>query len=166
MQIFFLDKKPSLASQYHFDIHVNKSLIETAQILSTVHHLYQYPLDSNNFLRVNLNCLYKPTHQNHPDVIWCCESKANYIWLYQLFCKLGEEYKFRFEKDHLTNYKLLSPLSFVPDLPDKSFTFPPLVMPDDYKLDDPVESYRNYYRQGKSHLLKYTKREKPEWLNV
>jgi hypothetical protein len=29
---------------------------------------------------------------------------------------------------------------------------------------DSLLSYRNYYKQGKKHLHKWTKREMPEWI--
>ena len=38
-------------------------------------------------------------------------------------------------------------------------------MPDEYKMDDAVMAYRNYYNNAKSHLLKYTDREIPDWIN-
>lgn len=40
---------------------------------------------------------------------------------------------------------------------------PALAMPDEYKSDDPVDSYRLLYVQGKSHLFSYTKRGVPYW---
>jgi hypothetical protein len=43
-------------------------------------------------------------------------------------------------------------------------TRPALAMPDEYKTDDPVESYRNYYVGAKRHLLQYTNRTPPEWM--
>ena len=36
-------------------------------------------------------------------------------------------------------------------------------MPDKYKIDDPVQSYRNYYLGEKAHLAKWTKRDVPNW---
>jgi len=30
--------------------------------------------------------------------------------------------------------------------------------------DDPVANYKNYYINGKSHLHKWTKRDKPYWM--
>jgi len=38
-------------------------------------------------------------------------------------------------------------------------------MPNKYKIiNNPVESYRNYYMSDeKKHLLKWSKREQPEW---
>ena len=41
MNIFFLDKDPVIAAQSQFDIHVNKMMIESAQLLSTAHHVLQ-----------------------------------------------------------------------------------------------------------------------------
>jgi len=37
-------------------------------------------------------------------------------------------------------------------------------MPDEYKVDDVVESYRNYYRQGKKDILVWKTGYQPEWL--
>jgi hypothetical protein len=37
-------------------------------------------------------------------------------------------------------------------------------MPDEYKVDDVVESYRNYYRGGKKNILVWKNGHKPEWL--
>ena len=36
-------------------------------------------------------------------------------------------------------------------------------MPDQYKVSDVVESYRNYYRGDKAYIANWTKRNKPEW---
>ena len=50
-------------------------------------------------------------------------------------------------------------------LPKLGGTIPPaLAMPEEYRSNDPVESYRLYYRLDKQHLLKYSKRERPDWL--
>jgi len=37
-------------------------------------------------------------------------------------------------------------------------------MPEEYKTDDVVESYRNYYKYGKINIIKYTRRKYPKWL--
>lgn len=44
-------------------------------------------------------------------------------------------------------------------------TEPPKCMPEEFKVDGLVESYRNYYRLGKKNTIQYrwTKREIPEW---
>ena len=44
------------------------------------------------------------------------------------------------------------------------FTTPPLCMPEEYKLDDYVESYKNYYIGEKMYFAKYNYSETPHWL--
>jgi len=39
-----------------------------------------------------------------------------------------------------------------PDLPDQEFEYPPQAMPDEYKREDSIEAYREYYAVGKAHL--------------
>ena len=39
-------------------------------------------------------------------------------------------------------------------------------MPDKYKVDSVVESYRNYYIGDKAKIAEWTKREIPEWFKV
>ena len=39
MNIFFLDENPTLSAQYHVDKHVVKMILETAQLLCSVHHV-------------------------------------------------------------------------------------------------------------------------------
>jgi hypothetical protein len=109
--------------------------------------------------------LYKLTHKNHPCAIWVRSSKANYEWLYDLFCELCEEYTYRYGKVHMSDTKLKEVLAFVPkNIPDVPMTDFALAMPDECKTEDPVESYRNYYKTHKSHLLAWTKRSVPDWV--
>jgi len=39
-------------------------------------------------------------------------------------------------------------------------------MPDEYRVDDVVESYRNYYKGAKANFAKWTKRNIPEWFKM
>jgi hypothetical protein len=42
-----------------------------------------------------------------------------------------------------------------------------LAMPNEYKTDDPIESYRNYYQgKEKQRLASWKKREVPYWYTV
>jgi hypothetical protein len=49
-------------------------------------------------------------------------------------------------------------------LRDKGLTKFAQAMPEYCRRLDAVEAYRNYYIQEKKHILKYTRREIPEWL--
>ena len=154
MNIFYIDVDPTKAAQYHYDRHVVKMILESAQLLCTSHHI----LDGFKM------GLYKPTHKNHPCSIWVRESSYNYDWLYQLFCSLCDEYTFRFGKIHKTSL-LIPTLKHKPrNIPLTEFTQPRQAMPDEYKDISSLVAYRKYYRDGKSHLKKYTKRSIPFWL--
>lgn len=163
MNIFFLDKNPELAAKYQCDKHVVKMILESAQLLSTAHRV----LDGNKLVLSDdrEQVLYKATHINHPSAVWCRATHGNYIWLADHFEYLLNEYTFRYNKRHKTE-DYHKELIKAPDRiePDK-FTTPPCCMPDEFKIsNDPVINYREYYKIGKSHLHKWTKREKPQWI--
>lgn len=162
MNIFYVDKCPLKAAQALGDKHVVKMILESAQMLSTAHHVAE---PSTKFTPSDiLEHIYKPTHLNHPSNIWCRFTQDNYGWLLRHLEALLEEYTYRYSKQHAVFFKL-EYLRYYPRL-GEGFTSPPQCMPDEYKLSDTVEAYRNYYRKGKSHLRKWTKREPPDWLNA
>lgn len=156
MNIFYLDRSPELAAQYHCNKHVVKMILETAQLLCTAH--WMHPISP-----LILPELYRKTHQNHPCAIWVRSSALHYVWTFRLLEHLLHEYTYRYEKKHSTS-RLLEPLSNVPLIPDDGFTPPPQAMPDEYKSEDTVEAYRRYYALGKTRLLTYTKREVPNFV--
>ena len=47
---------------------------------------------------------------------------------------------------------------------DGEFTNPPLCMPDEYKTDCYITSYRKYYIGEKKKIAKYKFTEPPQWL--
>jgi len=155
VNIFLLDKDPIKCAQYHCDSHVVKMILESAQLLSTAHHI----LGGDGGV-------YKKTHENHPCAVWVRESRANYSSLWFLMVCLGREYTYRFGKIHKTISDHKETLkSFPYNIPTSTLiTDHPKCMPDDCKLDDVVKSYRNYYLKEKSNLFKYTKREVPIWI--
>lgn len=135
MNIFVLDRDSRKAAQAHCDKHVVKMCLEYAQILSTVSGRG-----------------YKPTHKNHPCVKWAAASPAHYAWLYDLAVELGHEYTDRYGKIHASTIKL-DELPYPRPQPDP--TWYALAMPEEYKVEDPVESYRNYYRGAKKRFAVY-----------
>lgn len=176
MNIFFLDKNPKLAAEYHVDKHCVKMILETAQLLSTAHRVLdgvETTTVSNNRKKriwhlpdVREQILYSATHINHPSAVWVRQSKANYVWLYNLFVELCKEYTYRYDKVHKCQRELIFlQLARIPEnIPDISFTEPTPAMPDDVKVqNDSINSYRNYYNKHKTHLASWKKREVPEW---
>lgn len=199
MNIFFLDKDPKICAQYHCDKHVVKMIVELAQLLSTVHRVYdgidtvitnpisgkqrkilllkgesvRWLIENNKakYIIDNTKC-YKSTHINHPSCLWIRQSSSNYYWTYKLLVELLNEYTFRFKKNHKTE-ELKEFLSSPPQkIPIDNITPQLLAMNDEYKIkntisfDDGIDNYRNYYQYGKSHLFKWTLRDKPEWLKI
>lgn len=146
MNIFVLDLNPMRAAQAHCDKHVVKMCLEYAQILSTVSGRG-----------------YRPTHKNHPCVKWAAASPANYAWLYNLAIETGCEYESRYGRVHKSTLMLLE----LPEpRPQPTPTWFALAMPDEYKTDDPVTSYRNYYRGAKRDFASYrAPAVTPSWLN-
>lgn len=156
MNIFYVDKDPYVAARSLCDKHVTKMVLETAQLLSTAHHVIGSDQD--------LSLLYKKTHVNHPSAKWVRECGANYDWTYLHFVGLLNEYEHRYLRRH-ASARLLSLLdrNHV-RLEHGYFTDPPQCMPDQYKSSDAVSSYRDYYNGEKSHMFRWTRREAPKWM--
>lgn len=155
VNIFFLDWDVDKNAQYHCDKHVVKMILETAQLLCGVHHMTAPD---------NSHVPYKLSHKNHPCAIWARESLSNYLYLAELGLALSEEYTFRYEKKHKSQQIIEWCLSNQPQIEDKGFTTPPKAMPEEYKVDDVISSYRNYYLGAKKSFLSWKKRELPEWV--
>jgi hypothetical protein len=178
MNIFYVDKDAKLAARSLCDKHVVKMIVETAQLLSTAHRVIDGKetevLTSDKGPKKMLilpndimdDTLYQATHVNHPSAKWVRESVVNYFWLLGHFKDLLAEYTFRYGKIHKCNSMwdclLIPPKGIRRGL---LFSPPPCCMPTKYIVDeDTVINYRMYYRYGKKHLHKWTKREKPDWI--
>jgi len=156
MNIFFLDENPTLSAKYHVDKHVVKMILETAQLLCGVHHATDQVTDQ---------VPYKLSHKNHPCAIWARESLSNYLYLCELGLELGKEYTYRYGKRHKSIEVIEWCIVNKPNIPDIGFTKPAMAMPDEFKVDSVVESYRNYYMGAKISLASWKNREKPKWFN-
>jgi len=156
MNIFVLSFDPRIAAEHHCDKHVVKMILETAQLLYCAH----WATDPSKLPEG----AYRKTHVNHPCAIWTRESDANYRWLCALGIALCDEYTFRYGKVHKTRAHIEWLVANPPALPDIGETSMRLAMPDEYKCDSPVDSYRKYYAGAKSHLLTYSKRLRPDFL--
>jgi hypothetical protein len=154
MNIFFLHLNPFICAIMHVDKHVVKMILESCQLLCTTHHVvcstYKPP--------------YKPTHKNHPSTVWVRESKSNYEYLVNLGKALCKEYTYRYGKIHKCQSYIEELGNNIPPIPDIGFTTPAMAMPDIYKSNNPVESYRAYYFFEKSNIHSWKKRSVPKWI--
>ena len=164
MNIFLLDTDTRKCAQYHCDKHVVKMILETAQLLCGVHHVTnQVP---TNYQTTTEQVPYKLSHKNHPCAIWSRESLSNYLYLCDLGLELCKEYTYRYGKRHKSQDVIEWCIVNKPNIVDKGFTEPARAMPDEYKVDSIVESYRNYYIGEKLKIAVWKNREIPEWFNV
>ena len=154
MNIFFLDYDVKKCAQYHVDKHVVKMILETAQLLCSVHHVTE---------QITEQVPYKLSHKNHPCAVWARQSLSNYLYLCELGLELGKEYTYRYGKRHKSIEVIEWCIVNKPNIPDIGFTKPAMAMPDEFKVDSVVESYRNYYMGAKSDLASWKNREKPFW---
>lgn len=181
MNIFILHYNNKICAIYHNDKHVVKMILEYAQLLCTAYCV----LDGEKIEKFNKNgkklqpsftipnkMMYKATHINHPCAIWVRESYENYMWLFNLFINLCDEYTYRYNKIHLCDTKFRYLLEKPPkNIIKKELTPFPLAMPDDCKIYredgtyNAIECYRNYYKLHKSHISSWKKNSIPYWYN-
>ena len=153
MNIFLLDKNPKKCAKYHCDQHVVKMILESAQILCTVLH------------QTGRLAPYKAAFAKHPCTLWATRSLSNWRFLRNLAAALNEEYQFRYKpKDH-KSFTVIRDLP-EPAIPDLGLTDFALAMPDKYKTNDAVESYRLFYVGEKLRFATWKKREVPKWVKV
>ncbi len=161
MNIFALDNSTILAAQYACDKHKVKMVLETAQLLSNALWINLH-IDPGS---VDVSKIYKPTHLKHPCSIWASRTRGNFFWLAQYgFCLAGE-YEYLYGKKHKSvaviqecakHYDLFTPGG------REDFV---LCMPEQYKTNNAVESYREYYRKEKSSFAKWKDGRIPPWWN-
>lgn len=154
MNIFILDRNIEKCARYHCDQHVVKMILESVQMLCTA-------LNKKGFATP-----YRPTHMNHPCVLWVEESFENFSWLKNLALALNAEYRFRFERD--SDHKSILVLEEITDFQydNRGLTEFAQAMPDQYKIPgDAVAAYRQFYLGEKMKFAKWTKRSIPAWIN-
>ena len=185
MNIFFVNKDPAKAARALCDKHVVKMTVESAQMMATAHRVLDGRLvdsvrwsNGPNGARIAKNRkvwihpslehqIPKATHVNHPSNVWVRQSTKNYMWLFWHFNELLYEYEKRYERIHA--YTMLANLFAQPpeNCPVGKMTPIPCAMDEKFIIsDDPVENYRNYYRLGKVHILKYKCTRPPRWLQT
>ncbi len=194
MNIFVLHLNQRQAAQWHVDKHVVKMLLETVQLLYTAHWVKVYPELVNYKAPITLAKYqktlkepytlqtapspktdktahgYRPCHVNHPCAKWTRQTIGNYMWLSKLGIELAKEYTYRYGKHHSCEEHIMWLYHNLPHNIHCPYRTPfAIAMDPEYKIsEDPVECYRNYYNTSKKErgLIKYTKRDAPDWLEL
>jgi hypothetical protein len=188
MNIFVLSNDTNAAAQMHLDKHAVRMPLEYAQMLSSAHRLLDgdlveatkpngkmqrvYLLDAEKLVLDNKKqkfvvdkpICYGTTHANHPCTAWARASIENYNWLFSLFRDTSAEYARRYGRQHKTWIELGAFLATPPkNIPRGCQTPFAQAMPEEYKNEDAVEAYRNFYAGSKARFARWTNSPVPSW---
>ena len=159
MNIFHLHTDPKICARYHCDKHVVKMILETSQMLSTAYR--RVCGDDDN--------LYKTAYPKHPMTIWVGDSLENFKYALSLGEWLAIQYTYRYKKVHKSQ-RIIDYIRFhklknvVKNFTKVEFTPPPQCMPDEYKHEDYITAYKQYYVGEKKRFAKYTAVDTPDFM--
>lgn len=160
VNIFAVNECPVKSARDLCDQHIVKMPLESAQMVCT------------NLALLGLKHQYKPCFQNHPCTIWARQSSENLSWLLSHGLALCYTYTIRFGKMHKCQSVLQSAsktlhnafLEGLVSFPTKGLTKFAQAMPDQFKCEDSVTAYRNYYKGAKLAFARWRYGGKPAWL--
>jgi len=141
MNIFVLDNDPAVAAHMHCDKHVPKMVVEAAQMMASA--LRRHGATDEQMPVTKAGKPYKGGYAHHPCTVWVGDSEGNFVWMAVHAQELLSEYTKRFGKVHACD-----------DWPKGKTPFAQ-AMPDEYRNDDPVVAYQDYY-----HSKQFAKWEK------
>jgi hypothetical protein len=155
MNIFYVNNDPVKAAQELADEHIRKMQIECAQMCCSVHW------------QLGSEAPYKKTHVNHPCTRWVLKSKPHYIWVVNHGIEICNEFERRYGKPHATLKVLIWLKNNIPNIPNNGFKQPPKCMPEEYKKESVIDSYKNFYIKDKIEIKNLGWRKlnnKPSWV--
>jgi len=170
MNLFIISRSVQECVEAMFDKHISKIILEAVQMLCTakllVSSVCEEPEDNIK--------LYKTTHKNHPVSIWVRTSLENYMWTLDLIDAMHTEWKYRYDhpasKEHNSYIVAKYLRKYAPkadEFPSTGLTSFAQAMPDEYKCEDAVEAYRQYYQSPeKQKIATWKKRGVPAWYSV
>lgn len=126
MNIFVINKSPYEIAKHMPNIHLNKMLTETRQLLELA----------------DPACV-KKGHKNHPCAVWVRASHANYNWLLEMGLSIYAEWVKRRGTEHKSG-EYINALAFRV-VGNDSLTPWPKVMPEEFQAGDVIDAYRRYY---------------------
>jgi hypothetical protein len=166
MNLFILSLIPREVAEAMMDKHIVKIILEAVQMLCSARRILLPDDEEGNAP------LYKLAHKNHPVTIWCRESQANFIWTLDLVDEMHKEWQYRYEHPETKIHKSYTVAQYLREhMPDASL-FPQQrltpfaqAMPVQYKHEDAVQAYRNYYMsEEKQKIATWNKkRAAPSW---
>ena len=172
MNIFATDPNPIIAARNLCDKHINKMIVESAQMLANAFSLERLAQDD-----VPRNQKRHPrTHgySKHPCTIWCYQSTDNFEWLCSHALEMGNERRYRWSNrpNHFSlgfikwcyeNVKdSIAPVGKATDFAIAISEDMNCRKVDGFDNLSSVEKYREYYKHDKPFVA-WTKRQRPSW---
>jgi hypothetical protein len=164
MNIFVLDQNPKTAAKMHCDKHVVKMVVELYQQLGSALRRHGATDDVMPFTKKGTAL--KGGYHDHPCTRWTGDTRDNFMWACIHALALSEEYTHRYDKVHFCHdgIKQMAKMSWM--IPIGSLTPFAQAMPDEFKNQDAVQAYRDYYNINKRESItcKWDKgRPEPSW---
>lgn len=163
MNIFAVHNDPYKAAFDLCDAHVRKMIIESAQMLANAYPIER--LSQPDCPKTQKGKSRRHSYLHHPCSKWVLKSYNNWLWLLHHAQGLCDEYQRRYNKEHFTSSFIrwcqLNKPAWLPQTPQTDFA---LAMPDEYKTDCPVLSYRKYYVGDKLSIATWKNTDKPIWI--
>jgi hypothetical protein len=181
MNLFLLSEDPDECAEQHCDKHVVKMPVELTQMLYTAHHVNNSSETMEIFKLKAPEKGWKQVFTNHPMSIWVRGTREAYEFTCLLGIALCEEYTYRYDREHACEKHLRwleesHPEDFPknlkdtfnvcrtpPTLVETPFKYFPLCMPIEYKTDDAILSYHQYYIGDKKRFATWKRRTPPLW---
>jgi len=160
MNIFFVDRDPTIAAKSLCNSHVRKMFLESCNILLWPYKNCGYALP---LTKDGVEC--KLSHEKHPATVWALSSYTNYCWLLAHTEALRDEcrsrYKTKYKTEIYFDYAKLN-LNLIADkyFPNLGSLTPFCRCFGLYKdqlssIEDSVEAYREYYRLDKAEFARW-----------
>tara|TARA_R110002020_G_scaffold118792_3_gene271342 strand:+ start:9070 stop:9531 length:462 start_codon:yes stop_codon:yes gene_type:complete len=112
----------------------------------------------------------KGGYPNHPCTRWVGDSRANFQWAADHAIGLCLQFKARYGKgikDHFCRTGIEKMYDMADMIPDGELTPFAQAMPDEYKNDDAVKAYRDYYHYKATIMpVEWNRNTPPEWFDM
>lgn len=163
MNLYTISDNPVLCIQSLDDFLLTRTIVESAQLLSTA-------IQENEAIKVKPEGIYKSFNPSETHNVWIRESKYNYKWVFLYFIEGLKEFKRRTGKNHKAwdvSRNLMEYETYFPDIPMTPFPrkFKKELSQYDelMNMKDTFEAYRNYLNIRWDEMI--TEGREPSWTN-
>ena len=159
LNLYALHANPFVAGTMQHDVHTRKMFLESTQMGATV--CRELGFNDDDLIKYSIvtkaGTPYKSTHAKHPCVLWILESPANRGWFINHLIMMSAECQARFKKKYACTMpamgiaRLFDDYNLVADWEDHT----PFAqaMPEEYRNEDAVQAYRDYYLGDKMEQM-------------